>query len=149
MRVWEIIPGLYQSRTPSGPEDMDFRDQDGRSVKISAIIDLEGDIDPGVPQGKIGDVYVYWPIEDEPHMPDERTLRSLAQFMSGLLDAGHNLLVHCRSGLNRASLVNGLTLVTRGMTPVEAVARLRKRRDPTVLSNETFLQWLLTGAATT
>jgi protein-tyrosine phosphatase len=144
MRVWEIVPGLYQSRTPTRPEDVHFRDQDGDSVKITAIIDLEGDIDPNVPQKKIGDVYVYWPIrDDEGRLPNETVLRGLARFVSGLIDAGHSVLVHCHSGLNRASLVSGLTLIERGMSPEEAVETLRDRRDPNVLHNQSFLSWLL------
>ena len=148
MRVWEIAPGLYQSRTPTRPEDVHFRDQDGISVKISAVIDLEGNIDPNVPQKRIGDVYVYWPILDqEGRLPDETVLRGLADFITRLMDAGHNVLVHCHSGMNRASLVSGLTLVAAGMSPEEAVERLRERRDPNVLNNETFHEWLLTEAA--
>jgi protein-tyrosine phosphatase len=147
MRVWEIAPGLYQSRTPTRPEDVHFRDQDGTSVKITAVIDLEGDIDPNVPQKRIGDLYVYWPILDhEGRMPNETVLRGLAGFISGLMDAGHKVLVHCHSGMNRASLVSGLTLVAKGMTSEEAVDTLRERRDPNVLNNETFLRWLLTEA---
>jgi protein-tyrosine phosphatase len=149
MRVWEIVPGLYQSRTPTRPEDVHFRDQDGSPVKITAVIDLEGNIDPNVPQKKIGDVYVYWPILDEEgRMPNEVVLRGLAEFITGLMDAGHNVLVHCHSGMNRASLVSGLALVARGMTPDDAVETLRERRDPNVLSNETFRDWLLNRATT-
>jgi protein-tyrosine phosphatase len=81
-------------------------------------------------------------------MPDEIVLRGLADFITRLMDAGHNVLVHCHSGMNRASLVSGLTLVAAGMSPEEAVERLRERRDPNVLNNETFLDWLLSEAAT-
>ena len=145
MRVWEIAPGLYQSRTPTTPQDVEFRDQDGDSVEITAVIDLEGNIDPNVPQKKIGGVYVYWPILDEEgRLPNRTVLRGLASFIGDLMDAGHKVLVHCHSGMNRASLVTGLTLVARGMAPEEAVERLRERRHPDVLSNRTFRDWLLT-----
>jgi protein-tyrosine phosphatase len=143
MRVWKLAPGLYQSPTPTSPQDVHFEDQEGHHVNITAVVDLEGSVDPDVPQGAIGRVYLYWPIEDEPWLPDVGTLRSVAGFVSGLLDAGHQVLVHCRSGLNRASLVTGRTLVARGMDPREAVDLLRSRRDPTVLKNKTFLAWLL------
>jgi protein-tyrosine phosphatase len=147
MRVYEIAPGLYQSRTPTKPEDVRFHDESGESVAITAVIDLEGDIDPNVPEQKIGDVYLYWPIKDERYLPDETTLLGVVQFTRALLDANHNVLVHCHSGLNRASLVTGRTLVARGMEPADAVEVLRKRRDPNVLNNEVFLEWLLTQQA--
>jgi protein tyrosine phosphatase (PTP) superfamily phosphohydrolase (DUF442 family) len=139
VKVFEIVPGLYQSETP---DDAHFVDQEGDRVEINAIIDLEGDIDPVVPQKEIGDVYVYWPIEDGPMAPPG-TVRHLAAFVSGLLDDGYRVLVHCRSGINRASLVTGRTLVHRGMEPEEAVKLLRERRDPYILKNKEFLDWLL------
>lgn len=147
MRVFEIVPHLYQSRTPTTPDDVHFRDQDGASVKISAVIDLEGTVDPNVPQKRIGDVYVYWPLlDEEDRLPNETALRGLARYVSALMDAGHNVLVHCHSGMNRASLVSGCTLITRGMSPEEAIETLERRRDPRVLSNTTFREWLLKEA---
>lgn len=143
MRVYEIAPGLYQSRTPTKPEDVRFHDENGESVAITAVIDLEGDIDPNVPEQKIGEVYLYWPLEDERYLPDEETLRGVSRFIRALLEANHNVLVHCHNGLNRASLVTGCALVGGGMEPAEAVEILRKRRDPNVLNNEVFLDWLL------
>jgi hypothetical protein len=139
VKVFEIVPGLYQSPTP---DDAHFVDQDGDRVDINAIIDLEGDIDPVVPQKEIGDVYVYWPIEDGP-MAKPGTVRHLAAFVSGLIDDGYRVLVHCRSGINRASLVTARTLVHRGMEPEDAVKLLRERRDPYILKNKEFLDWLL------
>ena len=139
MRVYEIIPGLYQSPTPT---EHPFTDGDGRQIDINALIDLEGDIDPVVPQRKIGDVYVYWPIEDA-ELGDTLTVRGLASFVSGLIDAGYRVLVHCRAGMNRASLVTGRVLIHRGMEPEEAIALLQERRDPDILSNAAFREWLL------
>ena len=139
MRVYEIVPGLYQSPTP---DEHIFTDGDGHQVDINALIDLEGDIDPVVPQRKIGDVYLYWPIEDG-ELKDPLTVRSVAQLTSGLIDAGYHVLVHCRAGMNRASLVSGRVLVHRGMEPEEAIELLQERRHPEVLSNVAFREWLL------
>lgn len=143
MRIWEIAPGLYQSVTPVDRDDSTFTDQDGRPVEISAVVDLEGSIDPNVPLEELGDVYLYWPIEDKPKMVDQDTVRATARFVSGLMDAGHRVLVHCHSGLNRASLISGRALVHRGMGPKEAIELLRLRRSPDVFNNEVFERWLL------
>ena len=142
MQIWEIAPNLYQSPTPRSPEDARFEDQDGRSVDVDALIDLEGKVDPNVNQEELGELYLYWPIEDG-DMPDEQFVRSLAKFLSGLLDAGYRVLVHCNRGLNRASLVTGRTLIERGMDPQEVVELLRERRSPDVLHNPVFRDWLL------
>jgi hypothetical protein len=142
MEVHEIIPGLYQSPTPVTPEDADFTDPEGKPVDIRCIVDLEGGIDPVVPQGELADVYLYWPILDGP-LPDEPTLRVMARFVSGLLDCGYQVLVHCKAGKNRASLLTGRVLIERGVEPEEAVRLLRERRAADVLRNRAFLDWLL------
>jgi hypothetical protein len=143
VRVYEIVPGLYQAPTPLTPGDRDFSDQDGKDVRITAVVDLEGTIDPNVPLREVSDVYVYWPIEDKLKMVDEDTVRSIAHFVRQLMDAGHHVLVHCHSGLNRASLISGRALVARGMEPKDAVALLRERRSPECLNNRVFHDWLL------
>ena len=142
MRVYEIVTGLYQSPTPQTPDDSVFTDADGNEVGINAIVDLEGGIDPVVPQGELADVYLYWPILDGP-LPDENTLRTIARFVAGLMDRGYRVLVHCKAGKNRASLVSGRVLIERGFEPEEAVRLLRERRGDDVLRNIAFLDWLM------
>jgi hypothetical protein len=142
MRVYEIVPGLFQSPTPRTPEDRVFTDVDENEVEIHAIIDLEGGIDPVVPQAELSDVYVYWPILDGP-LPNEDTVRALARFISSLLDCGYKVLVHCKAGKNRASLVTGRVLIERGHEPKGAVDLLRERRGDDILGNATFLDWLM------
>lgn len=143
MRVYEIVPGLYQSVTPVDPDDREFTDQEGRAVNITAVVDLEGTIDPNIPLEEIGDVYLYWPIHDRPRMVHQETVRSIAHFVNRLVDDGHQVLVHCHSGLNRASLITGRALVARGMNPTQAVDLLRRRRSPECLNNRVFHDWLL------
>jgi predicted protein tyrosine phosphatase len=143
VRVYEITPGLYQAPTPESPEDRTFTDQDGKDVRMTAMVDLEGTVDPNVPLSDLDDVYLYWPIEDKLRMVDEDTVRSIAHFVSRLMDAGQHVLVHCHSGLNRASLISGRALVARGMQPKDAVALLRARRSPECLNNRVFHDWLL------
>jgi protein-tyrosine phosphatase len=87
-------------------------------------------------------VYLYWPILDGP-LPEEDTIRTIARFVSGLMDRGYQVLVHCRAGKNRASLVAGSALIERGFEPEAAVDLLRERRAIDVLSNVTFLEWLM------
>ena len=52
-------------------------------------------------------------------------------------------LVHCQAGLNRSNLVAGLALIRSGLTPSEAVALLRQKRNPAVLCNKTFERFLM------
>ncbi len=54
-------------------------------------------------------------------------------------------LVHCQAGLNRSSLVVGRALVLAGLTPVDAIALIRRRRSPVCLCNPAFEAWVLDG----
>jgi protein-tyrosine phosphatase len=51
-------------------------------------------------------------------------------------------LVHCQAGLNRSALVSSLVLVAGGRSVDQAIALLRSRRSPDVLSNRAFETWL-------
>jgi hypothetical protein len=140
MRVYEIVPGLYQSPTPRTPEV--FTDVDGNEVEIHAIIDLEGGIDPVDPQGSSPTCTSTGPFSTVP-CPTRTPCGPLARFISSLLDCGYKVLMHCRAGKNRASLVTGRVLIERGYEPEGAVRLLRDRRAEGILGNATFLDWLM------
>jgi dual specificity protein phosphatase-like protein len=107
---------------------------------ISAVIDLDGDLDHGVPTTPGGLLYVYFPFEDET-LPDPEKLHALAAMGAELVGTGQRVLCHCLLGFNRSALVAGLILVHLGMSGPEAVALLRERR-PGALYNETFAAYL-------
>lgn len=136
---YEVVEGLFISGHPENANDFMRRG-------VDVVVDLEGDIDTAIPEqeGQRGTtVYVYWPIEDKEEMPEEDVVRSIAQFVSVLLDRDKEVLVHCRSGHNRSGLVCARTLIERGMDPDEAIDRVRTgRSDGRALTNETFVDWL-------
>lgn len=108
---------------------------------ITVVIDLEGDIDHGVPTAADQLLYVYLPIHDG-DMPNRDRLHAVARLGAELIGKGHRVLSHCGMGLNRSALVAGVILMLQGMTGAQAVERLRARR-PGALFNETFAQHLL------
>ncbi|HEY7821189.1 MAG TPA: dual specificity protein phosphatase family protein, partial [Acidimicrobiia bacterium] len=57
------------------------------------------------------------------------------------------VLIRCQAGVNRSGLVSALVLMLDGYRAEEAIALLRQRRSPVVLSNRHFERWLLTEAA--
>jgi len=107
---------------------------------ISVVIDLEGDLDAGVPTRPGHILYVYFPIFDE-GLPDMPKLQAVARMGADLVKSGHRVLSHCGMGYNRSALVAGLILVQMGMSGAEAVAHLRGRR-PGALFNEVFAAYL-------
>ena len=108
--------------------------------RIGCVIDLDGEVDHGVPTLPNHMLYVYFPIFDE-DLPDLARLDAVAMLGTRLLESGQRVLSHCGMGFNRSALVAGLILVQRGMKGADAVARIRSRR-PGALFNETFAAYL-------
>ncbi|HKV12472.1 MAG TPA: dual specificity protein phosphatase [Thermoanaerobaculia bacterium] len=108
--------------------------------KITVVIDLEGDLDHGVPTIPNHILYVYFPIYDE-DLPDTAKLIAVARLGASLVRSGHRVLSHCGMGFNRSALVAGLILMDMGMSGPEVVSLLRQKR-PGALFNDVFAQYL-------
>ena len=108
---------------------------------ITVVIDLEDEVDHGVPSVADNILYIYLPIHDGT-LPNLDRLHAVATLAASLVAAGHRVLAHCGMGLNRSALVAGLTLVRMGMPATRAVDLIRERR-PGALYNEEFVRHLL------
>jgi protein-tyrosine phosphatase len=111
-----------------------------RSLRIAALIDLDGDVDPGVPTAPDHMLYVYMPIYDE-ELPDLTRLHAVASLGATLIGRGQPVLAHCRMGFNRSALLTGLIMMHLGMSGEEVVAVLRRKR-PGALFNQAFAEYL-------
>jgi hypothetical protein len=108
---------------------------------ISVVIDLEGDIDHGVPTAADQFLYIYLPIHDG-DLPHLDRLHAVAGMGIELIRKGHRVLSHCGLGLNRSALMAGLILMgVHGMTGPEVVALLQRRRAG-ALYNTVFAEYL-------
>ncbi len=107
---------------------------------ITVVIDLEGEVDLGIPTMPNHILYLYFPIYDE-DLPDMTKLHAVARMAAALVTAGHRVLSHCGMGFNRSALLAGLILVYMGMEGAQAVELLRSRR-PGALFNQVFADYL-------
>jgi protein-tyrosine phosphatase len=107
---------------------------------ITAIIDLDGGVDEGIPTVPNYILYVYFPIADA-ELPDLHKLHAIAHLGAHLVEGGHKVLSHCGLGYNRSALVAALILVRLGMTGEAAFALLREKR-PGALFNDTFAAYV-------
>jgi len=107
---------------------------------ITAVIDLNGDVDLGIPSIPNHMLYVYFPVYDE-GLPDLNKLHALARLGAHLVSSGERVLTHCGMGFNRSALVAGLVLTYLGIKGADAVALLREKR-PGALFNENFAKYL-------
>ena len=71
---------------------------------------------------------------------------ALARYAHQRWSEGARVLIRCQAGVNRSGLVMALTLMHDGLSAGEAIALIRSRRSPAVLSNRHFVRWLLTEA---
>ena len=107
---------------------------------ITAVIDLDGDLDLNIPNIPNHMLYVYFPIFDE-GLPDLNKLHAVAKLGARLVANGDRVLAHCGMGLNRSALVAGLVLTYLGMKGKDAVALLREKR-PGALFNKNFAAYI-------
>jgi protein-tyrosine phosphatase len=121
--------------SPSIDEWKSIEDHD-----ITAVIDLDGDLDLGIPNIPNHMLYVYFPIFDE-GLPNLDKLHAVARLGARLVSNGEKVLAHCGMGFNRSALVAGLVLTYLGMKGEDAVALLREKR-PGALFNEKFASYL-------
>lgn len=107
---------------------------------VDVVIDLEGDLDHGVPTVPDRWLYIYFPIHDE-NLPNLVKLRAIARMCAELIRDGHAVLSHCGMGYNRSALVAGLIMFEMGIEGPDIVAQMRDRR-PGALFNEVFADYL-------
>jgi protein-tyrosine phosphatase len=108
--------------------------------QITVLIDLDREVDRGVPVLYDQIIYIYFPILDE-DLPNLARLHAVARMAAELCQQGQSVLAHCLMGLNRSGLMLGVILTYLGMTGEAALNLLRARR-PGALFNEVFAEYL-------
>ena len=108
---------------------------------ITTIVDLDGDLDIGVPSVPNEILYIYFPFEDR-DVPDENMLHGIARLSAGLIREGHRVLTHCKMGHNRSALMAGVILTYLGLTGEEAFHLLRLKQS-TALYNLDYAAYLM------
>ena len=116
-----------------------------RDLGIRAVVDLrvEACDDERVLE-RHGLAFLYLPTEDHgavtPAMP-----RDGVAFENRHLDQDERVLVHCEHGIGRSATLALCVLVSRGMTPLDALELAKSRRSlvsPSPAQYEAWAQWL-------
>jgi protein-tyrosine phosphatase len=137
-----ILPNLFQG----GTDDLDVIhlaqviNHPRKDLPFDAIVTMYAWARPadwnvqefryGVPDASISDI-------------DLNRLRQAVEFGYDRWKAGDRVLVRCQAGLNRSGLVLALILIKDGLTPQEAINRIRENRGSDALFNADFHDWLL------
>lgn len=142
----EILPGLWQGGTENDEvigchvPRSHYRAQQPFDV----VITLYADALPAA-----------WGVEEVRFgFPDAALTPAFVDRVLALADHAHRrwtegarVLIRCQAGVNRSGLVMALALMRTGLAPHEAIALIRARRSPAVLSNRDFVRWLVTEAS--
>jgi protein-tyrosine phosphatase len=107
---------------------------------VDTVIDLDGELDSGVPTLPDQCLYIFFPIFDG-DLPNLDKLHALGILGASLVASRHCVLSHCGMGYNRSALVAGIILHKLGMSGPDIVRRIQERR-PGALFNERFSAYL-------
>ncbi|MBT2322345.1 dual specificity protein phosphatase family protein [Variovorax paradoxus] len=116
-----------------------------REHGVRAVVDLRGEAvpDPHVLR-RHGMTLLHLPTEDMcgVEMPD---LEHGIRFVNSFLDEGLAVLIHCEHGIGRSATLALCVLVHRGMSPLEALALMKRQRplvSPSPVQFECWCAWL-------
>lgn len=83
-----------------------------------------------------------FPIEDRSVPADSARSERLIAELASKIETGGNLVIHCRQGIGRSSLIAGALLITKGDSLGEALATIRGARGVEVPETAEQKHWL-------
>jgi len=118
----------------------------GVDVLVSALTDselaeLHLTAEPEMAR-QAGLTYISCPIPDRGVPPAAAPITDFIGHLEERLSAGQFLVVHCRAGIGRSSLIAAAVLVREGLGPTEAWERISTARGFQVPDTEAQQAWL-------
>jgi hypothetical protein len=98
--------------------------------------------DQGVLSRRLGLGYRSFPIVDRSVPSSGTETVRLIEAVDAGLSAGKNVVIHCRQGVGRSSLIAASLLVWRGMQAQEAFERVGRARGVAVPETEEQREWV-------
>jgi protein-tyrosine phosphatase len=87
--------------------------------------------------------YIHFPVNDFSVPSDMNAFAELVEELSAAVRSGKKIIVHCRGGIGRSSLIAGALLVREGFTNAEAIALMAECRACKVPETAAQEKWLL------
>jgi protein-tyrosine phosphatase len=126
-------------------DEMNGLREAGTDVLVSMLtsdemseLDLQGEAEAATIAGI---VFLSCPTPDR-GVPNAEQFRDLVRVLEAALDAGQNVVVHCRMGIGRSSLVAAGLLVAEGRTVSEAFEEVATARGMPVPDTDEQRTWL-------
>lgn len=86
--------------------------------------------------------FISLPIPDRQAPTSESELTAVLERLDTALSSGKHVVVHCRQGIGRSGLAAACLLVTRGLSPEDAVKRVSAARGVTVPETTEQRNWI-------
>jgi len=116
-----------------------------REHGIGAVVDARGEaVDDEAIMARHGIAFLHLPTDDHFALSDADLARGV-EWVSGQLDAGRRVLIHCEHGIGRSALLALCVLVARGEAPLDALERAKSGRikvSPSPHQFEGWARWL-------
>src|SRR3712207_4864699 len=116
-----------------------------KTLDIRAVVDLRLEAcDDEAVLSRHGLTFLHLPTEDHCAV-SEAMLGEGVAFANRHLDQGDRVLIHCEHGIGRSATLALCVLVSRGMTPLDALELAKSRRSlvsPSPAQYEAWTQWL-------
>lgn len=126
----EILPNLWQGARPV------------TYIGYDLVVSCEEYLARKPSQGYMG-ALIHLPMRDEDDFKIPQLAAHVGCLVADVVQDGGVALVHCSGGLNRSSLVTAWAVVNiADVSPKEAVALIRRNRDPYCLCNRAFERWV-------
>jgi atypical dual specificity phosphatase len=126
---WDwIVPGqVLASRYPSTRAELGAL----RDLGVNVIVNLTESPHPAGVLTDLGLTEIHLPIPDFT-APGPALLEQATETITHALDRAQTVAVHCQGGLGRTGTVVAAWLVTKGIPPDAAVARIREIRPGSI-----------------
>jgi len=86
--------------------------------------------------------FVNFPIKDRSVPSSRRDFINLATQFAAALAHGQSIVIHCRQGIGRSSLLAACVLVVLGLSPEQAFERIEEARGCSVPDTKEQREWL-------
>jgi protein-tyrosine phosphatase len=103
--------------------------------------DLDLDREPQVAKER-GMEFISFPIPDRQVPSSQTEMAAILERIESELSAGKNVVVHCRQGVGRTGLVGACLLITKGLSPENAVKVLSSARGNQIPETHEQRSWI-------
>jgi protein-tyrosine phosphatase len=116
------------------------------ALTSSELVELQLSAEPELAR-QAGLTYISFPTPDR-GVPEVAAATDLVGQLEERIAGGEFIVVHCRAGIGRSSLIAAAVLVREGLSPAEAWERISAARGLSVPDTEAQRVWLAAFART-